>query len=132
MKRYRRIILLPMLFVLLFASCSKKATESKQKVLKPGIVEFKNQSGLQVRLDSYTHKRNHESVHIDLFKYIENGTSYTLRNMIEGGASFKGGDIISIEFRCYFQSEEMGKTITLTVDGDEQITILKRCTYDIG
>jgi len=121
-----------MLFVLLFVSCSKKATKSKQNVLNPGIVEFKNQSGSQVRLDSYTHKRNNLSVHTDLFKYIGNGTAYTLLNLIEGGTSFKGGDILTIEFRCYLQTEEKTNSITFTIDGDERIIVLERCTCDIG
>ena len=132
MRNHNKILLLPVMLALLFASCSKKTTETEQKVQKPGTVQFRNQSGVQVRLDNYAHRHGSQSVSVNLLRSIGNGASYTLSNLIEGGASFKGGDVITIEFRCYLPSEEIKKTVVLAVDGDEQITVLERCTYDTG
>ena len=132
MKRCWNPVIFLSLSLLLFVGCSKKSTDFKSdKKLESGSVEFKNQSGLEVEIDHYTHTRKVESKQKDINMFVEKGKSFTLENLIDGGASFEGGDIITIDFHCYFDGVETKNTATFTVDGNKDVVIIEMCAYSI-
>jgi hypothetical protein len=133
MKRHWKLVIFLSLSLWLFVGCSKKSTDFKSdKKLESGDVEFKNQSGVQVEIDRYTHTRKAESKQKDLNVFLGEGKSFTLENLIDGGASFEGGDVIAIEFRCYYDGAETKNAVAFTVDGNMDVVIIEMCAYNIS
>jgi len=125
---------------ILLLTCSKSTNSDKtnsnaEPTYRSGFVEFKNQSNLEhVVLFNYRHIRGGRAESKTLRQWVPKGSSYTLRNLMDGSDKpFQGGDIVDVNFYCDWPGgAHKSHSVEVLIDGNKTIIVVEDCRYLMG
>jgi hypothetical protein len=131
-----------LLFALMMPGCSKKSPTEPENMIS-GRIRFINTSSYTIILNYMIQSRGAQSESATLNRRVE-GNSGTagrveLRNLLDGGFIFPGGDNVFVEFEsAAINPDNPGqplftRTVTLTVNGTQNVQVKGQGgEYEIG